>query len=131
MLPQNSILAVLNGSEHTSELLHGHKQPPELFCKKGILKNFAIFTRKQLCWSLFLIKLQAFIIKRLQHMCFLVNIAKLLKAPILKDICEQLLLHGASTIWWMVPEMYSGPCQRFKMERFTKIVNDFPQNASP
>ena len=26
----------------------------------GVLKNFAIFTRKHLCWNLFLIKLQAF-----------------------------------------------------------------------
>ena len=25
----------------------------------GVLKNFAMFTRKHLCWSLFLIKLQA------------------------------------------------------------------------
>ena len=30
------------------------------FFKIGILKNFAIFTRKHLCWSLFLIKLLAF-----------------------------------------------------------------------
>ena len=28
--------------------------------KKPLLKNFAIFTGKQLCWRLFLIKLQAF-----------------------------------------------------------------------
>ena len=28
--------------------------------KKGVLKTVANFTRKQLCWSLFLIKLQAF-----------------------------------------------------------------------
>ena len=28
--------------------------------KKGVLKNFAIYTGKDLCWSLFLIKLQAF-----------------------------------------------------------------------
>ena len=27
---------------------------------KPVLKNFAIFTRKRLCWSLFLVKLQAF-----------------------------------------------------------------------
>ena len=27
--------------------------------KKGALKNFANFTRKQMCWSLFLIKMQA------------------------------------------------------------------------
>ena len=34
-----------------------------------VLKNVVIFTEKHLCWSLFLIKLQAckFIEKRLQH----------------------------------------------------------------
>ena len=26
---------------------------PEVFCKKGALKNFAKFTGKRLCWSLF------------------------------------------------------------------------------
>ena len=35
------------------------KQPLEVFCKKVILNNFAIFTEKHLCWSLFLIKLRA------------------------------------------------------------------------
>ena len=33
---------------------------PEVFCKKVVLKNFAKFTEKHLCQSLFLIKLQAF-----------------------------------------------------------------------
>ena len=38
-----------------------------------VLKNFVIFTGKHLCWSLFLIKLQAckFIENRLQHGAFL------------------------------------------------------------
>ena len=43
------------------------KQPPEVFCKKkGFLKNFADFTGKHLCWSLFLITLQGEIV---QHKC--------------------------------------------------------------
>ena len=46
--------------------------------RKTVLKNLPIFTGKQLCWNLFLIKL---IKKRLQHMCFLVNIAKFLLTP--------------------------------------------------
>ena len=29
------------------------KQPPEVFCKKGVLRDFAKFTRKHLCQSLF------------------------------------------------------------------------------
>ena len=28
------------------------KQPPVEFYKKGVFKNFAIFTGKHLCWSL-------------------------------------------------------------------------------
>ena len=35
------------------------KQPPKVFFKKGVLKNFANFTEKDLCWSLFLIKIEA------------------------------------------------------------------------
>ena len=45
----------------------------QMFFKIGVLKNFAMFTGKHLCWSLFLIKMQAF-------RCFPVNIAKLLRA---------------------------------------------------
>ena len=32
---------------------------PEVFCKKGVLRNFAKFTGKRLCQGLFLIKLHA------------------------------------------------------------------------
>ena len=40
-------------------LLHPkQKQPLGVFYKKAVLKNFAMFTEKHLCWSLFLIKLQ-------------------------------------------------------------------------
>ena len=52
----------------------------QMFFKIDLLKNFAIFVGKLLCWSLFLIKLQALkpatLLKRLQHMCFPVNTAK-------------------------------------------------------
>ena len=37
----------------------------QIFFKIGILKNFAIFTVKYLCWSLFLIKLESW--KRLKR----------------------------------------------------------------
>ena len=57
--------------------------------KKGVLKKFAYFTGKHLCWSLFLIK---FIKKRLQHWCFSVKFAKFLRTSILKNICERLFL---------------------------------------
>ena len=37
-----------------------HKQPPEVFYKKVVLRNFTIFTGKHKCGGFFLIKLQAF-----------------------------------------------------------------------
>ena len=40
--------------------IYVQKQPPELFCNKFVLKNFAMFTTKQLFWRFFSIKLQLF-----------------------------------------------------------------------
>ena len=42
------------------------KQPPEMFFKKTVFNNFAIFIGKDLCWSLFLIKLQVIRTLKLQ-----------------------------------------------------------------
>ena len=42
----------LNATKHRNSC-------PEVFCKKGVLRNFAKFTGKHLCQSLFLIKLLA------------------------------------------------------------------------
>ena len=81
----------------------------KMFLKRGVLKNFAILTGKELCWSLFLIKLQKgpkvltylqglveaairkiffeniracdVIKRRLKHRCFSVNIVKFLRTP--------------------------------------------------
>ena len=73
--------------------------------KNIVLNSFAIFTGKYLCWCLFLNKnagLQAcnFIKKRVQHRCFLGNVAKFLRAPILKNICERLLLSFPFMLVW-------------------------------
>ena len=58
----------------------------QMFLKIGVLKNFAIFAEKQLCWSLFLITLQACNVtkKRLQHSCFSVSIANFFTMQILR-----------------------------------------------
>ena len=77
--------------------LQFQKEPPVMFYQKAVLQYFAIFTGNHLCWSIFLIKLQAlnacyFIKKRLLHKCFPVNTANFLKTSILKSICERLLL---------------------------------------
>ena len=61
------------------------KQPQEVFCNKGVLKNFANITGKHRCWSLFLLQLQ-------QRRCFPVKLMKFLSTLILKNICERLVL---------------------------------------
>ena len=53
-------------------------------------KNFAIFTGKHLCWGLYADL--DFIKKWNQFLSFPVKIAKLLRTPVLKKICERLLL---------------------------------------
>ena len=80
--------------------LQEQKQPPEVFCKNDVLKNFTIFTEKRLCWSHLFDKVaessclqhSRFIKKRLQHRCFSVNITNFLKTRIMKNICEELFL---------------------------------------
>ena len=56
--------------------------------KKDYLKDVVNFTRKHLRQSLLLIQ---FIKKRLQQKCFPVKSAKVLRTPILQNICERLL----------------------------------------
>ena len=75
------------------ELLHVISAPDrsnhsELLCLKGIPKNFAKFTGKHLCQSLFFNKvagLRTAILfkKRIWYRCFPVNFAKVLRAPFL------------------------------------------------
>ena len=53
----------------------------EVFCKKGVLRNFTKFTGKHLCQSLW-------------HRCFPVNFVKFLRTPFLKENLWWLLLNG-------------------------------------
>ena len=61
---------------------------PEVFCKKGVLRNFVKFTGKHLCQSFFFNKVAGLrpatlLKKRLWHRCFPVNFARFLRAPFL------------------------------------------------
>ena len=60
----------------------------QMFFKVGVLKNFAIFTGKHMCKSLFLIKLKTcnFIKKRLQQVFYRTFLNLFLRTPILKSI---------------------------------------------
>ena len=89
------------------------KQPPKAFCKKFLLKNFAISTRKHLCWSLFFKKFAglqlATSFKRLQYRCFPVKIDKYKLNTYFKEHRERLLicwlhpLPGDSSLFLIVP----------------------------
>ena len=60
--------------------------------KVVFLKNFAIFAGHHLCWSLILIRLQVFRPGIFLIQVFSYEFCKILKTPILKIICGQLLL---------------------------------------
>ena len=90
---------------------------PEMFCKKGVLRNFTNFTGKHLFQSLFFYKFAGLrpatllkktglrpatlLTKRLWHRHFPVNFAKFLRTPFLTEHLRWLLLneerHGKDT----------------------------------
>ena len=69
----------------------------------------AKFTGEHLCWSLFLIRFQAWnvIKKRLQHRCFSVNFAKFLTTTVLKNISERLLLFIEHLQWLLLLKLFT------------------------
>ena len=94
---------------------HVYKDPsdyrnslPEVFCRKGALRNFSKFTGKHLCQSLYFNKVsglraETLLKKRLWHRCFPVNFAKFLRIPFLKNTSGRLLLNTlfASDYRWL------------------------------
>ena len=69
---------------------------PEMFCKKGVLRNFTKFTGKHQCQSLFFNKVAALrpatlLKKRLWHWCFPVNFAKFLRTAFFTE-----------HLWWLL-----------------------------
>ena len=71
------------------QYFYGEKQPSEVFCKKGILRNLAKFTGKHLFFNKV-----AGLKKRLWHRCFPVNFARFLSTPFLQNTLRRLLLYG-------------------------------------
>ena len=73
----------------------------QMLFKIDVLKNFTYFTGKHLCWSLFLINLQAW--RRLQHRCFPVKFATFLKTPsFTEDLWWLLLNKPRRSLWFIV-----------------------------
>ena len=70
-------------------LTHFRGSRPEVFFKKGVLRNFAELTGKHLCQRLFFnkvvgLKPATLLKKRLWHKCFPVNFANFLKTTFLE-----------------------------------------------
>ena len=68
----------------------------EVFCKNGVLKNFAKFTEKQLCQSVFFNKVAGlrpatFLKKRFWHRCFPMIFGKFLRTIFLTE-----------HLWWLL-----------------------------
>ena len=63
--------------KYGSEFHPSKKQPPVVFCKKSVPKNFATLLKK-----------------RLWHMCFPVNFAKFLRTSFLQNTSGRLLLNA-------------------------------------
>ena len=81
-------------TQFTSEIML-QKQSPEVFCKRAVFKDFVIFIRKHLCWSLFLIKLQArpaTLLRRDSHTSLLLWILSNFQENLFWRRCERLLL---------------------------------------
>ena len=77
----------------------------QMISKTDVFKNFAIFTGKKLCWSLFFIKFQDWRLiflfkKRLQRRCFSVDIARFLRAAFFLKTCS--LYVFKIFIWWQI-----------------------------
>ena len=81
------------------------KQPPEVFFKKGVLKNFANLTEKHLCWSLFLIKMEAWETPAQMFSC---EISKIFKNTYFEEhlrttadqmICNKILLEKIRAVF--------------------------------
>ena len=75
------IIFIQHQEPHQTLKLSTNSSRPEMFCKKGVLRNFAKFTGKHLCQSLFFNKVTGLrpvtlLKKRLLHRRFPANFAK-------------------------------------------------------
>ena len=97
----------------------------QIFFEIGALKNFAIFTEKHLCWSLFFKKMQVrnFIKNRLQHRCLAVNIAKFLKIALYSIkplvLLKRIVIFNLEFISPLLPISYIWRWQLYSLWKFS------------
>ena len=86
----------------------------------GTLKNFAIFTGKRLCWSIFLIK---FIKKRLQHGCLSLNLTKVLRAAKVLEHLRWLFLEAEEENMNVIKSVHCTRKTSFFVQRIHCVKN--------
>ena len=98
---------------------------PEVFCKKGVLRNFAKFTGKHLRQRLFFNKVAglrpAFLLKkRLWQRFFPVNFVKFLRTPFFME-----------RFWWLLLNhfLYSLKTSENQFLRFSKVFRMYRKRA--
>ena len=79
----------------------------EVFCRKGVVRNFAKFTGKHPCQSLFFNKVASLgsatlLKKSLWYRCFPVNFVKFLRTPFFLEHLRWLLLNYGSLVTVLV-----------------------------
>ena len=94
----------------------------EVFCKKVVLRNFAKFTGKHLCQSLFFSKFAGLspatlLKKRPRHSWFPVNFTKFLRTPFLTEHLRWLLLimfciRPVLNMIWLIPWKHTNQYSR-------------------
>ena len=103
------------------------KQLPEVFYIERCSKNFAKFTGKQLCQSLFFDKVaslrSATLLKKgLWHRCFPVNFAKFLRTPFLENTSGWLLLYPEEYLDSLISSQETCTCSKLPIETLEKSV---------
>ena len=95
------------------------KQPPEVFCKKNVLKNLDYLTRKHLCWNLFLTRFMLIVSfdtprknkKPLVFWCF---------QGVSKEISD---IKWVNKVAGLIAFIKKAPTQMFSCENFENIKN--------
>ena len=107
----------LKNTSQTKRCLNSRSSHQRCSIEKAAFKNFAIFTGKQLCWSLLLIDLQ--VLKPLNLLKG--EYCKIFKNTILMKICKQLLLTGNISFWVLVSALNSIGFLQRSSSRFKKF----------
>ena len=105
------------------------KYNEKVFHKKAVFKDLAMITGKHLCWCVLFNENASlepcnFLKKRFQHRCSSVIIAKNLRTPVLKNICERLFKRYPTWINNITSIIWSGHFLKRKKKKHSKTRLD-------